>query len=210
MAVLEKDKWEVAQTFHGGTIAVFSFSPEMFNDALYFKEIAENLPEDPSAFEQWRYLRASIIFSFTAIESYINTFIEKSLENKKLIVSNENEKFLKNILVFLKKHLKSRSIEEKLKVGVKLITGKEIDTRSSEYSGFIHLKDIRNKLIHSKSEEETYRIHREDITIENANKAIETVRGLIKKIHELDGTPYPQFVDRKQSEPHVISSITPL
>lgn len=168
---------------------------EMFRDAIYFKEVAESLPEDSShEFERWRYLRASIIYSFSVIESYINEFIEKSLENKKRSLSNEDE-FLKNSLEFLKRYFEKRKIEEKLKSGVELITGKEFDTSSSEYKDFIELRHIRNMLMHPKNEVETYKLHEKYVTIKSANKAIETVRGIIKKIHELNGTPPPPFVD---------------
>ena len=169
---------------------------EMFRDAIYFKEVAESLPEDSShEFERWRYLRASIIYSFSVIESYINEFIEKSLENKKRSLSTEDEEFFKNSLEFLKRHFEKRKIEEKLKLGVKLVTGKEIDTSSLEYKDFIELRHIRNMLMHPKNEVETYKLHEKYVTIKSANKAIETVRGIIKKIHELNGTPPPPFVD---------------
>lgn len=197
MTVLEKDKWEVAQTFPGGTINVVHVPSEMFNDALYFKEVAKSFPKDTSHdFERWRYVRASIIFSSITMESYINEFIKKSLERKKLTLSAKE---------FLEKE--RRSIWEKLTLGVELITRKEVDTSISEYQNFIRLKKTRDKLIHFKGD---IKIYTQDITLPRAEEAIETVRGVIKKIHELDGTPYPQFVDRKQSESHVISSITPL
>ena len=77
-----------------GVVSIVHLPSEMFNDALYFKEVAESLPTDPSHdFGRWRFLRASIIFSFIAIESYINEFIKKSLEEKKL--SPSTNQFLK-------------------------------------------------------------------------------------------------------------------
>ena len=169
-----------------GVVSIVHLPSEMFNDALYFKEVAESLPTDPSHdFGRWRFLRASIIFSFIAIESYINEFIKKSLEEKKLSPSTNQ---------FLEK--KRRSILEKLTLGVELITGKEVDPTSSEYNNFKRLESTRNKLIHFKGEIEIYT---RDITIKRAEEAIETVRGLIKKIHELDGTSPPQFIDRSHS-----------
>ena len=196
MTVLEKDKWEVAQIYPGGTINVVHLPSEMLYDALYFKEVAESLPKDSSHdFERWRYLRASIIFSFIAIESYINEFIKKSLERGKKLTPSAKE-FLEN---------ERRSIWEKLTLGVELITGKEVDTSSFEYKNFKRLGSTRNKLIHFRGQRGIYT---RDITTERAEEAIETVRKIIKKIHEVDGTPYPQFVDTKQSKSHVISSIT--
>ena len=188
------------------TIKVFHLPSEMFNDALYFKEVAESLPKDISHdFERRRYLRASIIFSFIVIESHINEFIIKSLKAKKSSLSTEEDKkFFKDTLELLKNHLIGMNIKNKLSSSVKLVTGNKI-TSSPEYEDFKWLNEIRNRLIHFRGERAVYT---KDITIENANKAIETVRKIIKTIHELDGTPYPQFVDRKQSESHVISSIT--
>jgi hypothetical protein len=168
------------------TLRVVHLPSEMFNDVLYFKEAAESLPTDPNHdFERWRYLRAAIIFSFITIESYINEFIKSSLEKKKL--SPSAKKFLEN---------SRRSTSEKLTLGVELITGKEFDIASSEYNNFERLQKTRNKLIHFKGEREIYT---RDITIPRVEEAIETVRGLIKKIHELDDTPYPQFIDKKKS-----------
>lgn len=173
---------------------------EMIKDAIYFKEKAESLPEDSShEFERWRYLRASIIYSFSVIESYINEFIEKSLENKKRSLSTEDEEFFKNSLEFLKRHFEKRKIEEKLKLGVKLVTGKEIDTSSLEYKDFIELRHIRNMLMHPKTEVETYKLHKTYVTIKSANNAINTAKGIIKKIHELDGAPPPPFVELTHS-----------
>lgn len=199
MKILMKEGVEVVQTYCG-TVRVFSFWQEMFNDALYFKEMAENLSEDSSEFERWRYLRASIIFSFAALESYINAFIDRSLiENEKLIESIEEKQFLKNVIEFLKKQLQNRPIAEKLKTGVELITNEEFDTKSSEYSDFIDLKKLRNRLIHAKDEKENLSIHRKYITLLVAEKSLETVRGIIKMIHKLEGTSYPEFVDRVKS-----------
>ena len=187
MTILKKDEWEVIHAYPGGTINVVHLPTEMFYDACYFKELAKKLLKDPryDDFERWRYLRASIIFSFIAIESYINEFIKNALETKDL--SSSAKEFLG----------KDRaSILEKLTLGVELITGKEVDTSSSEYMNFKRLRDTRNKLIHFKGEREIYI---QDITPKRAEKAIETVRKLIKKIHELDETSCPKFVDNEKS-----------
>ena len=182
----EHGRWVLVDRKIIGVVNIVYLPSEMFNDALYFKEVAESLPTDTSHnFERWRYLRASIIFSFIAIESYINEFIKKSLEKKKL--SPSAKQFLEN---------ERRSIWEKLTLGVELITRKEVDPSGSEYHNFKRLESTRNKLIHFKGEIEIYT---RDITIKRAEEAIETVRKLIKKIHELDDSSYPQFIDRTHS-----------
>jgi hypothetical protein len=55
---------------------IVNFSYEMFNDALYFYEQAQQV--DPSPQDdliRWRFLRATILFSFASLESVINGYI---------------------------------------------------------------------------------------------------------------------------------------
>jgi len=75
---------EVVQTFRG-VVKVINLYEELLRDASFFKDLAERLPDDQNYdFERWRYLRASTIHSFIAIESYINYFIKESLQRDDL------------------------------------------------------------------------------------------------------------------------------
>ena len=85
------------------------------------------------------------------------------------------------------------AIFTKLTVAIELITHKGVDNSISEYQNFIRLKKIRDKLVHYKDDVAVYT---EDLTIKNAEQAIVTVKNIIKKIHELDETDYPPFIDR--------------
>jgi hypothetical protein len=176
---------EVVQTFEG-TVLVMDPYEELLKDAHSFKNLAEELPEEKNNdFERWRYLRASIIHSFIALESYIDKFIKEALRRDD--VSKAAKNFLKE------DKLDYMAIFTKLTVAIELITHKGVDTSISEYQNFIRLKKIRDKLVHYKGDVAVYT---EDLTIKNAEQAIVTVKNIIKKIHELDETDYPPFIDR--------------
>ncbi len=181
------------------TIEFYHMTEELFSDAIYFKEQAENLSDNPNNNpKRRRYSRASIIFSFSTIECFINEFIIKSLSNP----PNPN------ITPSAKRFLNERpSTKEKITLGVELITGERVDISNSAYNGFNRLILWRNSLVHI---EEYKNMHRVNITpprnendtdvatVFNAEKGIETVRAIIKEIHKLDGTDYPEFIDTLQ------------
>lgn len=172
------------QTF-SGTVLVMDPYDELLKDAHFFKEKAKELPEDKNYdFDRWRYLRASIIHSFIALESYIDDFIKGTLDRKDL--SSAAKDFLKE------DKLDHMSITIKLTVGIELITHKGVDTSISEYQNFKRLKNVRDNLVHYKGNVEVYT---KGLTIKNAETSIETVKNIIKKIHEFDGTPFPKFID---------------
>jgi hypothetical protein len=85
-----------------------------------------------------------------------------------------------------------------------LITGKQVDSLNSAYNGFNRLIKWRNGLVHIEEYKNMHRVNatlpknkkNEDIaTVYNAKKGIETVRAIIKEIHKLDDTDYPEFID---------------
>jgi len=181
------------------TIEFYHMTEELFSDAIYFKEQAENLSDDPNNNpKRRRYSRASIILSFSTIECFINEFIIKSLSDP----PNQN------ITPSAKRFLNERpSIGEKMTLGVELITGERVDISNSAYNGFNDLRRWRNSLVHI---EEYKNMHRVNITpprnkkdtdvatVFNAEKGIETVIAIIKEIHKLDGTDYLEFIDTLQ------------
>ncbi len=181
------------------TAEFYHMTEEIFNDAVYFKNQAESLPPDLSnAYERRRYSRASILFSFIAIECFINEFIDKLIsdsDNLKKVPSSDKRGLAKNWL----------PITKRLKLCVKLITGKHIDEGGSAYKRFIWLRDLRDAQIHSHG---GANIYSEDIsiiygkneiaTVDDAKKGIEAIKAIIKEIHKLEGTDYPRFIDTIQ------------
>ncbi|NIA11930.1 MAG: hypothetical protein GWP10_19950 [Nitrospiraceae bacterium] len=178
------------------TVEFYHMTEELFRDAIYFKEQAENLSDDPNNNpKRRRYSRVSIILSFSTIECFINEFIIKSLSDP------TNPNITPSAKRFLNKRLSPR---EKITLGVELITGEQVDISNSAYNGFNHLIQWRNSLVHIEEYKNMHRVNatlpknkkNEDIaTVYNAKKGIETVRAIIKEIHKLDGTDYPRFID---------------
>ena len=179
------------------TVEFYHMTEDLFRDAIYFKEQAENLPDDPNNNpKRRRYSRASIILSFSTVECFINEFIIKSLSD------STNPNITPSAKKFFEKE--KRPVVEKITLGVELITGKRVDISNSAYNGFIRLNKWRNSLVHIKEYKNIYRVNiipsrtknSEDIaTVYNAEKGINTVRSIIKEIHKLDGTDYPRFID---------------
>ena len=178
------------------TAEFYHITEELFRDAIYFKEQAENLSDDPNNNpKRRRYSRASIIFSVNTVECFINEFISKSLSN------STNPNITPSAKKFFDKRL---SVGEKITLGVELITGKHADISNSAYNGFNQLIKWRNSLVHIKKYEDIHRVdiissknkNSEDVaTVYNAKKGIEAVKAIIKEIHKLDGTDYPRFID---------------
>ncbi len=66
-----------------GNATIVYFPAEMFNDAMYFLEEAKKLStSSDNDFLRWRYLRASIIYSFISLEAFANTQIAALIAEK--------------------------------------------------------------------------------------------------------------------------------
>lgn len=169
---------------------VVYFSREMFNDALYFLEQAQLLdPRPKNDWLRWRYQRATIIYSIACVESVINGLIlrrAKEQGNKKLV-----------------KAIRKGGIHLPIKIlstYPKLIS-KKMDKKRNEWKYFDHIRRIRNKITHYSGGTEIYNDENlNGVTIDNAKKAIEMVRIMVKHLYNLGGNDNPDWVDQKESE----------
>ncbi len=121
-------------------------------------------------FKRWRNIRLTIICSMMCLESYLNNYLNNS-----------------DIAVNLKK----TGLEEKMR--------KVLKTSSQEALGFLQefstCKRIRNGLVHYAGEIDLYK---DGLTHENARKAVDMVRGLIRLIHVSSGSACPEWIEQKE------------
>ena len=162
----------------------------MFNDSIYFLEQAKCISKEPeNDWLRWRFLRASIIYSLTSMDSYLNRFIEARI--RKIPVENFSE-------VFSNSRLNRRT---KLEIIVPIITNKVIDPKSQEMVDLQKIATIRNRLVHYSGGTKIYDDADPDgINIANAELAINMVRGMVKLLNELVGEKYPPWVDQTVSK----------
>jgi len=85
-------------------------------------------------------------------------------------------------------------------MGPKLIS-KKMDKKRNEWKYFDHIRRIRNKITHYSGGTEIYNDENlNGVTIDNAKKAIEMVRIMVKHLYNLGGNDNPDWVDQKESE----------
>jgi len=167
-------------------VLIASMQQEMFKDAFYFFEQAkanDNNNGDP--FETWRYLRAAILFSFAAIESCINQFIDEHIERNR-------HQMLPDDIDYWSEKKRYVSITDKLNRGVKLYGGTSLNLNSGLWSDFSKLKDLRDDLVHYKVANRLYYDTKE--LFERTEKGIRTTGAVIKAIY----TSHPQNVSYPQ------------
>jgi hypothetical protein len=167
---------------------IVNFPEEMFNDAMYFLEQAKNLSaENNNTWLRWRYLRASIIFSFSSFESYLNSFIKARIQvipDKAFANVFDEAKF---------------SWQFSLDTIFPELTGQKIANKLLKEAK--RIARIRNSLVHYSGD--TQRIYEESnpegINVNNAEKGVQMVRDMIKQMNNLVGLKYPPWVDRIRS-----------
>lgn len=131
------------------SLAITNMSSEMFNDALFYKELAD---ETENIFSKWRFYRSSLINYCISVEVWINKIVVKGLEKKDNL--NEKEKKLFTILTEELEYLPSDinlSINAKLKTYIPKLYDFEIKKGSDLYVAIENYKEItrfRNKIIH--------------------------------------------------------------
>ena len=172
------------------SVSAVDFPCEMYNDALFFKEEAKKLdPTSENYRLRWRYLRASIIFSLTSTEAYVNTFISDHVSNT-LGQPDMAQKMSKKRL----------SLDTKLEYILPLTTGKRMDKTKKEWIDYKAIRKIRDRLVHYDKGEEIYKDKAPyGINMANAEKGIEMVRGIVKQLCALTKKRYPPWVDQTQS-----------
>jgi hypothetical protein len=73
-----------------------NYPAEMFNDALYFLEEAKKLgSSSKNDWLRWRYLRATILYSFGCLKAYVNSLITDYIQHI-LKLPEGAKKFKKN------------------------------------------------------------------------------------------------------------------
>ena len=154
---------------------------EMLRDAVFFQNMAENNPQDME--ENWRYLRASLLYACIAVEGYLNNFMLNFVEKNKGDIEKEIEDYLTSEI----------SIHTKLTVGLKIITGDSMKKSREPYKTFKEINALRNKIVHY-SWDDGKKIY-EEIKLDKIKKAINNAREMIKEIHRLNNSNYPDWVD---------------
>jgi hypothetical protein len=177
---------------HGATVDAFvvSMQQEMYKDAIHFIHEARRhhaIPKhDP--FTVWRNIRAAILFSFAAIESCINQFIDEFIERNRAKMSiTEIDHWTNDYL----------SIKRKLNEGIKLFSGKRLDdTDKSLWSSFEDLKLLRDGLVHYKTKNRVP--YNTDELLKRTEDGIKTASDVIKKIYMADpaNKTYPEIFDK--------------
>jgi len=148
---------------------------EMYNDALhFFREGRKNHTEIGDPFVTWRNLRATVLFSFAAIESCINQFIDAYVDQNRTKISQKKAEYWTE---------KGRPvwINEKLNKGVALFGGIPLGQDTVLWKDFNELKDLRNNLIHYKVSNRLF--YNTDELLKQAEKGIRTASVVIKKIY---------------------------
>ena len=174
-------------------VRLVSFPAEMFNDALFFLEEAKKLDPTPgNDWLRWRYLRASILYSFACLEAYVNSLIADHLHN--VLGLPEVAKNFRN----------ARTINLEAKIDTVypiLVRKKPIDKKRREWKDFETIRTIRNRLAHYKGGTKIYRDQDPyGVNIPNAEKGIEMVRLMVKYLKQLAGERYPPWVDQTHSK----------
>jgi hypothetical protein len=159
-----------------GSATIVSMQQEMYKDALYFYSEArtKHAKKDADPFVTRRNLRAAILFSFAAIESCINQFIDSYVESNKASMPQEKiDRWTeKDRLVW---------INEKLNEGVELFGRTRLDKDTGLWQDFRELKDLRNDLVHYKVANRVF--YNTDELLKRVEKGIRTASAVIKKIH---------------------------
>jgi hypothetical protein len=179
---------------HSRSISVDAFvvhmPQEMYKDALFFFREARsnhsNTDSDP--FITWRNLRATILFSFAAIESCINQFIDDYIDTNKGALPQKDADYWTEKSGFV-------SINKKLNEGVVLFGGTRLDADAALWQQYTDLKDLRDDLVHYKVANRLF--YNTDELLQRAEKSILTASAVVKKIYLAHpaNTAYPNTFD---------------
>jgi hypothetical protein len=165
-------------TSHSTDILIVSMQQEMYQDSLHFYEEAKKAhavaQENP--FETWRNIRAAILFTFAAIESCVNQFIDTHVNQSLSTMSQKESDFWTEKSGYV-------SIIRKLNEGVELFggKGKRLDSDTSLWKDFKELKELRDDLVHYKAEDRLFYDTNE--LLQRTEKGIRTSSAVIRKIY---------------------------
>jgi hypothetical protein len=167
---------------------------EMFNDAMFFAEMAE--ANKDRVFVCWRYIRAATLFAYCAVESLINKFIDAEVARQKDLP--EDERVEKPVLDILGEKNRFLSLKTKLILATKILTGKTFDIDKDPWSSFGTLERARHAITHYKGEREHAYPKPEDM-IRAARNSVEASRKMLIGVCELFGPKCPPLYDQNES-----------
>ena len=164
---------------------------EMYNDAMSFLETARCLEDKPeNLWFRWRYLRASILFSFCSFEAFLNSFVKD-------IIKNDVAGVLGNPTIANEIDELKLSWVENLGA-VSKITGKKTSAKLLQEAE--RAARIRNRLVHySGNSRPLYENDEDGINEKNAERAIQLIRDTVINLKDSIGEDYPYWIKRKQS-----------
>ena len=168
---------------------VMSMQQEMYKDALFsYREARSNHAAQGDIFTTWRHIRVAILFSFAAIESCINQFIDAYVEqNRGQMPQSEIDRWTEAARYL--------SIDDKLKEGIELFGGNRLSRDTSVWADYQELKKLRDQLVHYKAPNSIF--YDTDQLLKRTDKAIRTAGSVVKKIYlsHPKNTGYPSTFD---------------
>ncbi|KYH30067.1 hypothetical protein [Clostridium colicanis] len=133
----------------GCTVTITNMSSELFDDALYYKELSEKTDD---FFLKRRYQRTSLICFCASAEAWMNQVIKEQLKNKKTLTQREQElfDFINNADKDIPKGYSN--IRKRLYNFLpNTIIGKTINWSSNKqdvFENYIELSGYRNSVVH--------------------------------------------------------------
>lgn len=158
---------------------IVSFEQQTFNDALHFLERADGLTED-HVFERWSYFTWTIVAADTCMESYLNSFITAKLKE-------QSSKIFDDIPF---------NFDKKINLFIEQVLTLVIDKSDKGWQDIKDTVQLRNKILHHKTSSAIFN----ELNRNNAEKAINACRELVKKLHKAEGAQHPTWIDKTKSE----------
>lgn len=129
---------------------ISNMSDELFNDALFYREMVESSDD---FYLQWRYRRSAIISFCASAEAWMNSVIKDNLERKIITEGSDEQELLNFVKDYNSKMPKGfNNVRNKLYNFIpKAITGKNINWRTNcqkSFEEYIELSNMRNSVIH--------------------------------------------------------------
>lgn len=167
---------------------ISNMSDELFNDALYYREMANSCG---NFYLQWRYRRSAIISFCASAEAWMNSVIKDNLEKKTTLLNN-NEQQMLNFITNYNSQMPPyfNNVRNKLYNFIpKSINGSNINWNTNQESTFekyIELSNMRNSVIHY-AISNYERIYSQEF-IELVGKAPEIIDNLFRRYDSIGST----------------------
>lgn len=183
------------------TVTVISWSHDFYNNARYFyEELKEIIKKKPYKEKYHPYLQSCILFSFLCIEAYINEILDRIY----LDLKNKPQKSLSIEEKLFRKYFKNErrlSIEDKILICTKILTGRTLDVYKEPYNDFKKLKEVRDKLVHLKTGEYP------KLNFNRAKISVKAMIRTLEKLHKIYGQRYPDIEDPRKWDNFDINSL---